>query len=289
MKYPVLIPLLAMFLVANSYAQSRIFRCGNEYTNNATEAQARGCKVVEGGNVTVVEGTRVANTPAPVRVANAPQATQRVDNTEQRARDNDARTILEAELKKAEALVATGIAPEAVYAELQKNAVLKTKPVEHKAVALDPKAYSRGPKTAKVTIVQFSDFQCPFCKRAEPTMDELLKAYPKDVRIEWRNLPLSFHQDAELAAEAALEAGAQKGSAGFFKMHDLIFDGHGRPDGLKRPALEGYAKSMGLDMGKFGRALDGHVHLASIKADQATAQAAGISGTPGFVVNGTFI
>ena len=103
MKYPVLIPLLAMFLVANSFAQSRIFRCGNEYTNNATEAQARGCKVVEGGNVTVVEGTRVANTPAPVRVANAPQATQRVDNTEQRARDIDARTILEAELKKAEA------------------------------------------------------------------------------------------------------------------------------------------------------------------------------------------
>jgi hypothetical protein len=104
MKYPVLIPLLAMFLVANSFAQSRIFRCGNEYTNNASEAQARGCKVVEGGNVTVVEGTRVA-TPAaaPVRVANAPQASQRVDNTEQRARDNDARAILESELKKAEA------------------------------------------------------------------------------------------------------------------------------------------------------------------------------------------
>jgi len=104
MKYPVLIPLLAMFLVANSFAQTRIFRCGNEYTNNASEAQARGCKVVEGGNVTVVEGTRIATTPAaPVRVANAPQASQRVDNTEQRARDNDARAILESELKKAEA------------------------------------------------------------------------------------------------------------------------------------------------------------------------------------------
>lgn len=104
MKYPVLIPLLAMFLVANSFAQTRIFRCGNEYTNNASEAQARGCKVVEGSNVTVVEGTRVTTAPsAPVRVANAPQATQRVDNSEQRARDNDARAILESELKKAEA------------------------------------------------------------------------------------------------------------------------------------------------------------------------------------------
>ena len=104
MKYPVLIPLLAMFLVANSFAQSRIFRCGNEYTNNASEAQSRGCKLVEGGNVTVVEGTRVSSGAGPaVRVSNAPQASQRVDSSEQRARDNDARLILESELKKAEA------------------------------------------------------------------------------------------------------------------------------------------------------------------------------------------
>ncbi len=105
MKYALFIPLLATFLVANSYAQARIFRCGNEYTNNATEAQARGCKLVEGGNVTVVEGTRVnpPNAPAPVRVANAAQAGQRIDSGEQRARDNDARNILETELKKAEA------------------------------------------------------------------------------------------------------------------------------------------------------------------------------------------
>ena len=104
MKSPVLIALLATFLVANSHAQSRIFRCGNEYTNNAAEAQAKGCKVVEGGNVTVVEGTRVSPTSAPpVRTANAPQAGQRIDNSEQRGRDNEARAILESELRKAEA------------------------------------------------------------------------------------------------------------------------------------------------------------------------------------------
>lgn len=104
MKYVLVIPLLATFLVANSHAQSRIYRCGNEYTNNASEAQARGCKVVEGGNVTVVEGTRVSG-PA-VRVAAAsPQSSsgQRVDGGEQRARDQEARTVLEAELRKAEA------------------------------------------------------------------------------------------------------------------------------------------------------------------------------------------
>lgn len=104
MKYALVIPLLATFLVANSHAQSRIYRCGNEYTNNASEAQARGCKVVEGGNVTVVEGTRVGG-PA-VRVAAAsPQSSNgpRVDGGEQRARDQEARTVLEAELRKAEA------------------------------------------------------------------------------------------------------------------------------------------------------------------------------------------
>jgi hypothetical protein len=104
LKYLFLI--LAAALAANSYAQSRIYRCGNTYTNNVAEAQAKGCKLMEGGNVTVVEGTRVHS--APVRVATAPQSVsagpgQRVDADSQRARDADARAILEAELKKAEA------------------------------------------------------------------------------------------------------------------------------------------------------------------------------------------
>jgi len=105
MKHLLLIPLAATFMVATSHAQDRIFRCGNEYTNNAAEAQSRGCKIVEGGNVTVVQGTRPAASAAPtppVRVATAGQSGQRIDSGEQRARDSDARGILEAELKKAE-------------------------------------------------------------------------------------------------------------------------------------------------------------------------------------------
>ncbi len=105
MKYAFLIPLAIAALAANSHAQSRIFRCGNTYTNNAAEAQAKGCKLMEGGNVTVVEGTRVNS--APVRVATAPQTAaspgQRVGADDQRERDVAARGILEAELKKAEA------------------------------------------------------------------------------------------------------------------------------------------------------------------------------------------
>ena len=106
MKYVLLIPLAAATMAATGYAQNSptIFRCtGNVYTNNAAEARAKGCKPMEGGNITVVEGTRV-NGNAGVRVATAPQASpnQRVDADDQRARDSDARAILEAELKKAE-------------------------------------------------------------------------------------------------------------------------------------------------------------------------------------------
>jgi hypothetical protein len=107
MNYALLIPLAIAAFAANSYAQT-IYRCaGNVYTNDAAEARAKHCKTLEGGNVTVVEGTRV-NTPAVVKVATAPSqsaatAAPRVGTEEQRARDADARAILEAELKKAEA------------------------------------------------------------------------------------------------------------------------------------------------------------------------------------------
>ena len=108
MNYALLFPLAAVLIAASSHAQNSltIYRCsGNVYTNDAAEARAKGCKTVEGGNVTVVQGTRVNN--GPVRVANAPQAAggsgQRIAVDEQRARDSDSRLILESELKKAEA------------------------------------------------------------------------------------------------------------------------------------------------------------------------------------------
>ena len=103
MKNAVLLSLFATCFVAHAVAQDgRIFRCpGNEYINNAREAGTRGCKLVECGNVTIVQGTRVPVTPG-VRVATATQPGQRVENSEQRARDNDSRAILESELRKAQ-------------------------------------------------------------------------------------------------------------------------------------------------------------------------------------------
>jgi len=102
MKHVFVISVITALLSTGSLAQERIFRCGNEYTNNATEAQARGCKPLEGGNITVIQGTNPAP-PAPARQASGSQGAGRVDSVEQRNRDADARAILEAELKKAEA------------------------------------------------------------------------------------------------------------------------------------------------------------------------------------------
>lgn len=97
-------------VMPTAFAQDRIYRCGNEYTNNANVAKERGCKVVEGGNVTVVEGTRPAaaanSGAAPKAAASSPPSAPRVDANDQKARDADARAILQSELKKAEARLA---------------------------------------------------------------------------------------------------------------------------------------------------------------------------------------
>jgi protein-disulfide isomerase len=96
-----------------------------------------------------------------------------------------------------------------------------------------------------------------------------------------------MHANAPLAAEAAMEAFAQKGSAGFWKMHDLIFANLGeQPDALERPSLDRYAAAVGLDPVKFAAALDSHKHKAFVDADSKATDDAGISGTPAFVING---
>ena len=111
MKYVYLIPLSAALVVANGFAQGqgRIYRCGNTYTNDAAEAKTKSCKLVEGGFVTIVEGTRVqgssgaGNGSVKVATAAPSSAASRIDSADQKARDSDARQILESELKKAEA------------------------------------------------------------------------------------------------------------------------------------------------------------------------------------------
>lgn len=144
----------------------------------------------------------------------------------------------------------------------------------------------RGPERARVTITEFSDFQCPFCSKVTSSVEQVLAAYPRDVKLVWRHLPLGFHPDAALAAEAAQEAFAQTGNAGFWKFHDTLFQNQ---KALKRPDLERYAREQGLDMARFNAALDTRKHKPHVDRDSEEAKRAGISGTPGFVINGYFV
>jgi protein-disulfide isomerase len=199
-------------------------------------------------------------------------------------------TVIDEEIKNAEALLAKGIAPRRLYAEIMKNG-MNPPPPERKSVPAPSGAVPfLGSAKAKVVIQEFADFQCPFCARVQTTLKDALSAYPGKIKLVWRHLPLSsIHPDAALAAEAAAEAWKQKGSAGFWKMHDLLLERQQATDGLKQEALEKYAQEIGLDLGTFRSALADHVHQADVAADARAAEAAGISGTPAFLINGYFV
>ena len=193
-------------------------------------------------------------------------------------------SVIDDQLAAAQAQLAHGVPPAKLYETLQKSAVGGV-PEKVNVPPPSPTAPSRGPQDAKVVVQIWSDFQCPFCKRVEPTLAELDAAFPGKLRFVWHNHPLPFHPLAEPAAEAAMEAHAQKGDAGFWRMHDLLLQNPGG-GGLDRPALEQYASSLGLDLGRFRTALDGSLHHAAIEADTRAAEAAGLTGTPGFAING---
>jgi protein-disulfide isomerase len=194
--------------------------------------------------------------------------------------------LVSEELTKAEALVKAGTPKSRVYAETIKDGK-GPKPPETKNLPKPTKAQpSRGTAWAPVVLQVFSDFQCPFCQRVEPTLEAIEKEFPGKVRIVWRNLPLPFHKDARPAAAAAMEAFAQKGNKGFWAMHKLMF---ANQKALKRADLEGYAAQIGLDMARFNKALDDGRHEASIQADENLAKAEGIKGTPSIVINGYFV
>ena len=139
---------------------------------------------------------------------------------------------------------------------------------------------SFGPAVAKVTIVEWSDFQCPYCARLGAPGRADRKAYPKDVRFVFRNFPLPMHPDAALAARAGVAAQAQ---GKFWQMHDWMY-AHQRE--LDRASLEKAAASLGMDVAKFKAALDSPATEARVAADMQAAQAVGVSATPTFFVNG---
>ena len=201
------------------------------------------------------------------------------------------KSLIDEELKKAETL-AKKVGKAKVYATLMKTAKDE---VGGGAAAggEEPKgppkkvdvgnAPVRGPKKAPITVVLFSDFQCPFCGRVEPVLVELEKLYPGKVRVAWKNFPLSFHNNAKPAAEAALAAHEQ---GKFWQMHEILFKNQ---QALGAADLEKYAKEIGLDMGKFKAAMESHKFASRIDADMKQGQALGVSGTPAAFVNGQLV
>jgi protein-disulfide isomerase len=141
----------------------------------------------------------------------------------------------------------------------------------------------RGEKNAKLTIVEFSDFQCPFCNRVNPTLLQLLQAYPDKVRIAFKHMPLGMHVDAP-AAHAAAEAAHRQGK--FWEMHDKIFANQRE---LKPEKFREYAKEIGLDLVKFEQDLASPDVKKRIDADSQEAEKLGVSGTPAFFINGRYL
>lgn len=197
------------------------------------------------------------------------------------------RMVLEA-ITAAKPVLDSGVLPSAYYEHLMATADPLGGP-KKTAVRFDAENRpTRGPADAPVSLHVFSDFECPYCASVEPTLAEIRQKFPKEVRIVWHNLPLAFHRHARLAAAAGLEAFAQKGNSAFWRLHDSLYESHQRDDGpdLERASLVALARQIGLDVQRFERALDDGRHDDAIEADLALARAAGIDGTPGFVING---
>jgi len=139
---------------------------------------------------------------------------------------------------------------------------------------------SKGPAGARVTIVEFSDFECPFCKRGRDIMDQVLKMYPNDVKLVFKHLPLEFHSKAEPASRAAIAAGNQ---GKFWEMYNALFDNQNK---LGDEFYLEQAKTLGLNIDKFKADMASEATKKALDADKAIAKANQIQGTPAFFVNG---
>ena len=141
----------------------------------------------------------------------------------------------------------------------------------------------KGPADAWITLVEVSEFQCPFCKRVVPTIKEIEKKYGNDIRFVFKNNPLPFHNRAQPASLAGMCANEQ---GKFWEMHDLMFENQ---NALEDTNLENYAKQAGVDMKKWQACYTAKKYADAISAEQAQASKFGARGTPAFFINGRFL
>jgi protein-disulfide isomerase len=148
------------------------------------------------------------------------------------------------------------------------------------AAPVSERDHVQGPATARVTIVEYGDYECPYCRAAQPIVQELRTLLGDDLRYVFRHFPLTrVHPNAERAAEAAEAAGAQDR---YFEMHALLFE---RQDALGSDNLQRYAQELGLDTSRFGDELASHAHVPRIRDDFRSGRASGVGGTPTFFID----
>jgi len=198
--------------------------------------------------------------------------------------------VVDQELARAEAARAKH--PAELYDALVEDgrARADTQDADHDASELDPGSGYRvgtglpghqlGPDDALVTLIEWSDFQCPYCARSAPVVAAVHKKYGDQVRIVFRHYPMAFHRDAQLAAEAGVAASVQ---GKFWEYQDQVWAHFGN---LSRADLESYASAVRLDMAKFKAALDEHRYRNVVMAEAAAAEALGVGGTPTMFLNG---
>ena len=138
----------------------------------------------------------------------------------------------------------------------------------------------RGPDSAPITIIEFSDFQCPYCQRVTPTLEKLRAAYPDKIRLVFKDFPLPNHTLAPKASEAA-HCASEQGK--YWEMHDRLF---ANQQALDVPALKQHAAALGLDVGSFDQCLDSGKHASIVAADLEEGRKLGIESTPTLFVNG---
>ncbi|MFT4705466.1 MAG: protein-disulfide isomerase [Bradymonadia bacterium] len=206
--------------------------------------------------------------------------------------------VIDAELVKARAAIAAGASPTGIYEHLQSDAERGAAPMIQPPAAAAPAAAARpaapagpveinigdaptrGPEGAPVTLVIWTDFECPYCGRFANSVDEALVGYEDRVRVVLKAYPLPMHRNAPLAHQASLAAHAQ---GKFWEFHDVLFENR---SSLDRAGLERHAETVGLNMTEFRAALDNGTYAAAVTAQMAEGQAVGVRGTPGWFVNG---
>lgn len=160
----------------------------------------------------------------------------------------------------------------------ESNAMVLLEPVRIEVATTGP---SQGPEDAPITIVEFSDFQCPYCKRVVPTLQQIIEKYPDEVRIVFRHLPLDrIHDRARPAAEASACADQQNG---FWAYHDILFENN---RALSDQDFTKYAGEAGLDIDAFEKCVADREFQAAVEIDSEAAAALGLRGTPAFFING---